>query len=170
MSESENRWETRVRLLPQNQESVKRFFNLAVLAWIDGNLDERELEFLRAKQAELEIPEEEARRILSLVFGGRQEPLAVATDEERDELLADAIQMVLADGILHQKEYEMLVALGAKMKLAEAEVSSRVEAAIARARLAKARGRWRLSARVVDLLFLIAAVAGIVLVDLFLFM
>ena len=91
-----------------SKKALKQFLNLAVVAYLDGKLEENELTFLRQKQRQLGIGDDEARKVISLVVGGKRDLAGGATPEERQTLLTDLAEMALADGVLQQAEFEKL--------------------------------------------------------------
>lgn len=117
-----------------SKKALKQFLNLAVVAYLDGKLEENELTFLRQKQRQLGIGDDEARRVLSLVVGGKRDLSSPGSAEERQALLADLAEMALADGVLQQAEFEKLADLVKRVGGTEEELERTLARIIQRVR------------------------------------
>ncbi len=148
------------------KKSLKQFLNLAVVAYLDGKIEENELTFLRQKQRQLGISDEEARRVLSLVVGGKRDLAAAGTAEERQSLLNDVVEMALADGVIQQGEYESLVGLAKRIGAAEGELDKTVARISNRLLQASAPQSEGVPGWVVNVLVILAVVGGVAFVDL----
>lgn len=104
----------------------RKFEALVAAAFIDGVLSESEKDVLNKKAAALDIPPREANDIL---FLGQQRKLSVSippTSEERDALLGDLIEVVIADGRVEAPEYHMLARFAETLKIPLPELRARV--------------------------------------------
>ncbi len=148
------------------KKALKQFLNLAVVAYLDGKIEENELTFLRQKQRQLGISDDEARRVLSLVVGGKRDLAATGTPEERQALLIDVVEMALADGVVQQGEYDSMVDLARKIGAGPDEldkVIARVSNRLIHASEPQGAG---VPAWLVNALVILAVVGGVAFVDL----
>jgi uncharacterized tellurite resistance protein B-like protein len=104
----------------------RKFEALVSAAFVDGVLSESEREVLNQKAVSLGIPQREVNDIL---FLGQQRKLSVSippTSLERDSLLEDLIEVVIADGRVEAPEYHMLARFAESVKIPLPELRSRV--------------------------------------------
>lgn len=148
------------------KKAVKQFLNLAVVAYLDGKIEENELTFLRQKQRQLGISDDEARRVLSLVVGGKRDLAAAGTSEERQSLLNDVVEMALADGVIQQGEYESLVDLARKIGAGPDDLDKAIARVSNRLLHASAPESEGLPAWLVNVLVILAVLGGVAFVDL----
>lgn len=148
------------------KKAFKQFLNLVVVAYHDGKIEENELAFLRRKQRELGISEDEARRVFSLVVGGQRDFGATGSSEERLGLLNDVVELALADGVLQQGEYEKVLELAAKVG-ASAEDLDKAIARVANRLLQESAPRSEgLPSWLVNVIVILAIVGGVAFLDL----
>ncbi|GEM_PF-5451073 len=151
---------------PNSKKALKQFLNLAVVAYLDGKLEENELTFLRQKQRQLGISDDEARRVLSLVVGGERKLAATGTPEERQSLLNDVVEMALADGVIQQGEYDGMVDLARKIGTGQEELDKAIARVSNRLLHASAPQSEGMPAWLVHVLVILAVLGGVAFVDL----
>jgi uncharacterized tellurite resistance protein B-like protein len=104
----------------------RKFEALVSAAFIDGFLALPEKEVLREKAAAMNIPSREMNEIIAM---GEQRKLSVSVPagaSEREALLEDLIDVVIADGRVEAPEYHLLARFAETMKIALPELRMRV--------------------------------------------
>ncbi len=149
-----------------SKKALKQFLNLAIVAYIDGKLEENELTFLRQKQRQLGISDEEARKVLSLVVGGKRDLASAGGADERQALLTDAAEMALADGVLQQGEFEALVGLAKRLGGTEEEVERTLARVMQRVRDENAPASEGVPPWVVHLAVIAVVIGAVTFLDL----
>jgi len=103
----------------------EHFANLLVVAYSDGRLTEKELDFLAQTAVNYGLEEQEIREILenieSLKF---QIPL---NNEEREKQLIDAIYLSLIDGQIAEREYQICLRLSERLGLTKKYLDKTIE-------------------------------------------
>jgi len=110
----------------ENRKIKKEHFaNLLVVAYSDGRLTEKELDFLAQTAVNYGLEEQEIREILenieSLKF---QIPL---NNEEREKQLIDAIYLSLIDGQIAEREYQICLRLSERLGLTKKYLDKTIE-------------------------------------------
>ena len=110
----------------ENRKIKKEHFaNLLVVAYSDGKLTEKELDFLAQTAVNYGLEEQEIREMLenieSLKF---QIPL---NNEEREKQLIDAIYLSLIDGQIAEREYQICLLLSERLGLTKKYLDKTIE-------------------------------------------
>jgi tellurite resistance protein len=99
---------------------AEHFANLVAVAYADGFLDNAEKLFLEERAEEYNIDKDEVKRIMDDVE--RLKFVVPLNHEEKEEQLADVVYMSMIDGHIHEKEYELCLAIAEKLEFERKEL------------------------------------------------
>ena len=89
--------------------------NLIAVAFADGNFNDEEIEFLYEKAEEFDISEAEVKKSVdnanNLTF------MVPQNNEDKEDQLADIVFMMMIDGIIHDKEYDLCLSITSRLNL-----------------------------------------------------
>lgn len=89
----------------KSSNALSKFTNLVLVAHADNNLEHEEIKYLIQKAKQLENPYMDANRLIMEVEN--LEFIVPETLEEKEEQLADIVELSLVDGQLHEEEHEL---------------------------------------------------------------
>jgi uncharacterized tellurite resistance protein B-like protein len=89
--------------------------SLIAMAYSDGILDESEKEFLIEKADEIDMPREELWKIVE--NADQLEFLIPQNMVDREEQLTDCVYIMMMDGEIHEKEYDLCLKVAQKLDL-----------------------------------------------------
>ncbi len=99
----------------KKQIKTEHFANLVAVAYSDGILTEDELQLLKEKALEYGLDEAAVNSIME--NADKLEFIIPMNKEDREEQLSDAIYMMMIDGEINEKEYELCLRLAEKLDL-----------------------------------------------------
>ena len=99
---------------------TEHFANLVAVAFADGFLDEAEKLFLEERAEEYNLDKKEVQKIMEDVE--RLKFVVPLNHEEKEEQLADIVYMSMIDGHIHEKEYELCLAIAEKLEFGKKEL------------------------------------------------
>ncbi|MCC9601754.1 TerB family tellurite resistance protein [Stieleria sp. JC731] len=101
----------------QFSDRVRQLRNLVVMAFADGSLGEREVDYVAQRCHELELGEADLTNAIR--FGlGDDAALELPSDPAHcEELLVDLIKVMAADGVLDENEKRLFALAAAKMNV-----------------------------------------------------
>ncbi len=89
--------------------------NLIAVAYADGTLDDDEKDFLYERAEEFEIPTEDIKKSLE---NARNLQFVVPQNvDDREDQLADIVFMMMIDGDIHDKEYDLCLSITNRLGL-----------------------------------------------------
>ncbi len=128
------------RELPENvcllEPSVKRLDhlkNLVIMAAADGSLSEQEIALLVDRSSALGLEEEDLEKAIAFALSGDAKLTFPIDRAEQNQMLADLIRMMAADGKLSEVEKRLFALAAAKMGIEKAELDSLIDQLVRRA-------------------------------------
>ena len=93
----------------------EHFKNLLAIAWLDDYLNDDEKAFLAERAEELGLPSDEVQFLIKSVH--RLEFAVPASDEDKQDMLADVVFISMIDGQINDNEYNLCLDVGKKIEL-----------------------------------------------------
>ena len=106
--------------------------NLVVMASADGSLTEQEIALLIDRCAELGLAEEDLEAAISFAMSGEAKLKFPVDRLEQDQMLADLIRMMAADGKLSEVEKRLFALAAAKMGVERSELDAIIDRLVGR--------------------------------------
>ncbi len=103
----------------------EHFHNLVAIAMADGYLDEAEKEFLSEKAEEIGLPEEEVSKLLKKA--PELEFIVPINMAENEDQLADIVYIMMVDGNINQREYDLCLNIAKKLDLNQKDLDYIIE-------------------------------------------
>ena len=101
----------------QFSDRVRLLRNLVVMAFADGTLGEREVDYVAQRCHELGLGESELNHAIRYGLGD-DAALELPTDsQQREALMVDLVRMMAADGVLDENEKRLFALAAAKMEM-----------------------------------------------------
>lgn len=101
--------------------------NLVIMAAADGNLTEQEIALLVDRCAALGLEEEDLEKAIAFALSG-QATLKFPVDRaEQNQMLADLMRMMAADGRLSEVEKRLFALAAAKMGIERVELEAIID-------------------------------------------
>ena len=92
-------------------------FNLIAIAYVDGDISENEMIFLRKKATQLGISDD---ILASLIKDAHSMHLIVPTHiTDRLQYIEDCVEMTVCDGVIHPKEHQLCREICKKLNVPE---------------------------------------------------
>ncbi|OYP28883.1 hypothetical protein [Rhodopirellula sp. MGV] len=98
-------------------DRVRQLRNLVVMAFADGSLGEREVDFVAQRCHELGLGEAELSQAIRYGLGDDAALELPTEGPQREALLVDLIKMMAADGVLDENEKRLFALAAAKMEV-----------------------------------------------------
>ncbi len=99
---------------------IEHYQNLVAVAMADGFLDDNEYDFLLERAEEIDLPIDEVKKLLDkadeLTF------LIPFNTAESEEQLADIVYIMMVDGNIDDKEYQLCLNIAKKLELGQKEL------------------------------------------------
>ncbi|RLD75282.1 MAG: hypothetical protein DRJ10_15570 [Bacteroidetes bacterium] len=92
---------------------LEHFANLVALAYSDNFLDEQEQAFLSERAEEYGLPADEVQKLIKTA--DELKFIVPLNEEEKEEQLSDIVYMAMIDGDVHEKEYQLCLAIAEKL-------------------------------------------------------
>jgi len=92
---------------------LEHFANLVAVAYSDDYLDDSEKEFLMERAEEYGLPEEDVKKLIDTAHD--LQFMVPLNDEDKEEQLSDIVYMAMIDGKVHEKEYQLCLAIAEKL-------------------------------------------------------
>lgn len=110
--------------LPSRQRQLR---NLVVVALADGQFDEQEVNVIGRRCGQLGLG---ASELQSAIASGLDEHAALSLPSdpaERIELMRDLMQVISADGLIHEGEKRLFALAAVKMKISSTDLDRLIE-------------------------------------------
>lgn len=101
--------------------------NLVIMAAADGNLNEQEIALLVDRCADLGLAEEDLEKAISFALSGGAKLRFPVDRTEQNQMLADLIRMMAADGKLSEVEKRLFALAAAKMGIEKVELDAIID-------------------------------------------
>ncbi|RMF40744.1 MAG: TerB family tellurite resistance protein [Planctomycetota bacterium] len=101
--------------------------NLVIMAAADGSLSEQEISLLIDRCSELGLQEEDLEKAIAFALGNEASLKLPVDREEQDQMLADLIRMMAADGRLSEVEKRLFALAAARMGIAKTELDALID-------------------------------------------
>lgn len=108
--------------LESNVEQLDHLKNLVIMAAADGSLAEGEIAFLVDRCATLGLDEEDLEKAISFALSGEAKLKFPVDRAEQNQMLADLMRMMAADGELAEVEKRLFALAAAKMGIEKVEL------------------------------------------------
>ena len=92
---------------------LEHFANLVAIAYSDNFLDENEKKFLKERADEYGLPADEVKNLIDKA--DELKFMVPLNEEEKEEQLSDIVYMAMIDGEVHEKEYQLCLAIAEKL-------------------------------------------------------
>ncbi len=99
---------------------IEHFSNLVAVAMADGFLDKEEINFLKEKAEEVQIPEDKVKELIE--NADKLKFTVPLNSEEREEQLSDIVYMMLVDGNINENEYKLCLNIATKLGLTQKDL------------------------------------------------
>lgn len=103
----------------------EHFHNLIAVAYADGYLDQSEIDFLLEKAEEIGLPLNKVNQLMDKAEN--LEFIIPLNTEESENQLADAVFMMMIDGEIHDKEYNICLQMAERLGLSKSYLDHVVE-------------------------------------------
>ncbi len=101
--------------------------NLVIMAAADGSLSEQEIALLVDRCAALGLEEEDLEKAIAFALSGEATLKFPVDREEQNQMLADLMRMMAADGKLDEVEKRLFALAAAKMGIDKAELGALID-------------------------------------------
>lgn len=101
--------------------------NLVIMAAADGSLTEQEIALLVDRCADLGLQEEDLEKAIAFALSGEAKLTFPIDRTEQDQMLADLMRMMAADGKLTEVEKRLFALAAAKMGINKEDLSSLID-------------------------------------------
>ncbi|MCD0459693.1 tellurite resistance TerB family protein [Roseiconus lacunae] len=108
-------------------ERVRQLRNLVVMAFADGSLGEREVDYVAKRCHELGLGESELSHAIRFGLGDDAALELPIAPDSREELLVDLIKVMAADGVLDENEKRLFALAAAKMEVSTERLNQLVD-------------------------------------------
>ncbi|MCA9192109.1 MAG: hypothetical protein KDB03_10110 [Planctomycetales bacterium] len=101
--------------------------NLVVMAAADGSLDEQEISLMMDRCYQLGLSEEDLEKAISFASSSDARLILPVDRTEQNQMLADLIRMMAADGKLLEVEKRLFALAAAKMGIDKIELDALID-------------------------------------------
>lgn len=101
--------------------------NLVIMAAADGSLSEQEIALLVDRCADLGLAEEDLEKAISFALSGNAKLKFPIDRAEQDQMLADLMRMMAADGKLTEVEKRLFALAAAKMGISKIDLEKLID-------------------------------------------
>lgn len=101
--------------------------NLVIMAAADGSLSEQEIALLVDRSAALGLDEEDLEKAIAFALSGEAKLKFPVDRTEQNQMLADLMRMMAADGKLTEVEKRLFALAAAKMGIEKADLESLID-------------------------------------------
>ena len=108
-------------------EHLDHLKNLVIMAEADGSLSEQEIALLVDRCASLGLDEEDLEKAIAFALSGEAKLKFPVDRSEQDQMLADLMRMMAADGELREIEKRLFALAAAKMGIEKAELEALID-------------------------------------------
>lgn len=108
-------------------KSAERIRNLMVMALADGNLTEREVQYLTERCRQLGLSASELRAAVDFALQAGAEVKLTSDPAEADSLLGDLLRMMAADGALADDEKQLFAICAVKLGFDSAGIDALID-------------------------------------------
>lgn len=101
--------------------------NLVIMAAADGTLSEQEIALLVDRCSALGLEEEDLEKAIAFALSGEAKLKFPVDRSEQDQMLADLMRMMAADGKLSEVEKRLFALAAAKMGIAKEDLETLID-------------------------------------------
>lgn len=101
--------------------------NLVIMAAADGSLSEQEIALLVDRCSSLGLAEEDLEKAIAFALSGDAKLKFPIDRAEQDQMLADLMRMMAADGKLTEVEKRLFALAAAKMGISKADLEKLID-------------------------------------------
>lgn len=101
--------------------------NLVIMAAADGSLSEQEIALLVDRCAALGLDEEDLEKAIAFALSGEAKLKFPVDRSEQNQMLADLMRMMAADGKLDEVEKRLFALAAAKMGIEKSELEALID-------------------------------------------
>ena len=101
--------------------------NLVIMAAADGSLSEQEIALLVDRCASLGLDEEDLEKAIAFALSGEAKLKFPVDRSEQNQMLADLMRMMAADGRLDEVEKRLFALAAAKMGIEKPELEALID-------------------------------------------
>lgn len=106
--------------------------NLVIMAAADGNLSEQEIALLVDRCSALGLEEEDLEKAIAFALSGEAKLKFPVDRSEQNQMLADLMRMMAADGKLSEVEKRLFALAAAKMGIEKVELEALIDRLVGR--------------------------------------
>jgi uncharacterized tellurite resistance protein B-like protein len=106
---------------------IDQLKNLVIMAAADGRLTQSEIALLIDRCAELGLSESDLESAIDYALSEKPALKLPTTKEEKEELLADLLRVMAADGQLREVEKRLFAVAAAKMSVSQADIEALID-------------------------------------------
>ncbi|MEZ6133493.1 MAG: TerB family tellurite resistance protein [Pirellulaceae bacterium] len=106
--------------------------NLVIMAAADGSLSEQEIALLVDRCSALGLEEEDLEKAIAFALGGEAKLKFPVDRNEQNQMLADLMRMMAADGKLTEVEKRLFALDAAKMGIEKVELEAIIDQLVGR--------------------------------------
>jgi len=106
---------------------IDQLKNLVIMAAADGRLTQSEISLLVDRCAELGLKESDLESAIDYALSEKPALKLPTLKEEKEELLADLLRTMAADGQLREVEKRLFAVAAAKMAVSAAEIDALID-------------------------------------------
>lgn len=106
--------------------------NLVIMAAADGSLTEQEIALLIDRCSALGLAEEDLENAIAFAMGGEAKLRFPVDRAEQNQMLADLMRMMAADGKLTEVEKRLFALAAAKMGIEKVELEALIDQLVGR--------------------------------------
>jgi tellurite resistance protein len=99
---------------------AEHFANLVAIAYADGYLDDEEKLFLSERAQEIGLSSDEVKAMF--VHVDELKFIVPLNQDEVEEQIADMVYMIMADGVVHEKEYKLCLNIAQKLDYSKSDL------------------------------------------------
>ncbi|MEM8734427.1 MAG: TerB family tellurite resistance protein [Planctomycetota bacterium] len=108
-------------------EHLDHLKNLVIMAAADGSLSEQEIALLVDRAAALGLDEEDLEKAIAFALSGEAKLKFPVDRAEQNQMLADLMKMMAADGELQEVEKRLFALAAAKMGIEKQELEALID-------------------------------------------
>ena len=108
-------------------EQLDHLKNLVIMAAADGSLSEQEIALLVDRAASLGLDEEDLEKAIAFALSGEAKLKFPVDRTEQNQMLADLMKMMAADGELQEVEKRLFALAAAKMGIEKQELEALID-------------------------------------------
>ncbi len=101
--------------------------NLVIMAAADGSLSEQEIALLVDRCSDLGLAEEDLERAIAFALSGEAKLKFPVDRGEQDQMLADLMRMMAADGKLTEVEKRLFALAAARMGISKTQLEELID-------------------------------------------